>query len=96
MWTGGFINTQLVKASFTGSESQQRQGAGHSHQSSRFSGYHMQDAVPRTATRSVCLCESVYLCGYPPVLIAQYSTEEETEAHRPQTADLISGMSRQK
>lgn len=46
--------------------------------------------------RCVCLCESVYLCGYPPVLIAQYSTEEETEAHRPQTADLISGMSRQK
>lgn len=87
MWTGGFINTQLVKASFTGSESQQRQGAGHS--------LRARDSQATTC-KMLCLCESVCLRGYPPVLIAQYSTEEETEAHRPQTADLISGMSRQK
>lgn len=44
VWTGQFINIQHVKASFTSSESQQGLGGGvldSSHQSLRFSVYHM-------------------------------------------------------
>lgn len=81
VWTGQFINTQHVKASFTSSESQHRQGAG--------------QQLPKLeilCQELPCeVCVSVKPCGYPPVLIAQYFTEEETEAHRSQSADLRSG-----
>jgi hypothetical protein len=78
------MSRQLAKADTTAEcllcilspESQQREGDGH--QSLRFSGCHMQDAVLRTAMRST----SVRPCSDWPGLISHCLTKDKNEAHR--------------